>query len=75
MVRVETSRRPINTLYFLHGQVLEALTNARFFFFFWGGGGDISTALSWNANIDKITGNANLGLSQKKLKTKQNSPG
>ena len=30
VVRVTTSRRPINTLYYLHGQVLEALTSARY---------------------------------------------
>ena len=30
VVRVTTSRRPINTLYYLHGQVLEAVTSARY---------------------------------------------
>ena len=29
VVRVTSSRRPINTLYFLHGQVLEVVTSAR----------------------------------------------
>ena len=30
VVRVMTSRRPINTLYYLHGQVLEAVISARY---------------------------------------------
>ena len=61
--RVTTSRRSINNLYYLHGQVLEAVTSARYLEV------DISADLSWNAHIDRITGNANrtftLGLSQK----------
>ena len=43
VVRVTTSRRPINTLYYLHGQVLEAVTSARYL------GVDISSGLSWNS--------------------------
>ena len=31
VVRMSTSRRPVNTLYYLHGQVLEAVTSARYF--------------------------------------------
>ena len=49
IVRVTSSRRPINTLYFLHGQVLEVVTSARYL------GVDISSGLSWNSHIDRIT--------------------
>ena len=40
VVRVTASRRPINTLYYLNGQVLEAVTSARYL------GVDISSGLS-----------------------------
>ena len=53
VVRVTTSRRHINTLYYLQGQVLEAVISARYF------GVDISSGLSWNSHIDRITGKAN----------------
>ena len=64
MVRVTASRRPINTLYYLHGQALEAVTSARYL------GVDISSGLSWN--IDRITGNANSTLCflKRNIKTK-----
>ena len=66
VVRVTTSRRPVNTLYYLHGQVLEAVTSDRYL------GVDISAGLSWNAHIDRITGNANrtLGFLKRNIKTK-----
>ena len=66
VVRVTASRRPINTLYYLHGQVLEAVTSARYL------GVDISSGLSWNSHIDRITGNANstLGFLKRNIKTK-----
>ena len=66
VVRVTASRRPINTLYYLHGQVLEAVTSARYL------GVDISSGLSWNSIIDRIIGNANstLGFLKRNLKTK-----
>ena len=66
VVRVTASRRPINTLYYLHGQVLEAVTSARYL------GIDISSGLSWNSHIDRITGIANntLGFLKRNIKTK-----
>ena len=66
VVRVTASRRPINTLYYLHGQVLEAVTSARYL------GVHISSGLSWNSHIDRITGNANstLGFLKRNIKTK-----
>ena len=66
VVRVTASRRPINTLYYLHGQALEAVTSARYL------GVDISSGLSWNSHIDRITGNANstLGFLKRNIKTK-----
>ena len=65
--RVTSSRRPINTLYFLHGQVLEVVTSARYL------GVDISSGLSWNSHIDRITVKANrtLGFLKRNIKTKQ----
>ena len=67
VVRVTTSGGPINTLYYLHGQVLEAVTSARFM------GVDISSGMSWNSHIDRITGKANstLGFLKRNIKTKQ----
>ena len=67
VVRVTTSRRPINTLYYLHGQVLEAVNSARYM------GVDISSGMSWKSHIDRITGKANstLGFLKRNIKTKQ----
>ena len=67
VVRVTSSRRPINTLYFLHGQVLEVVTSARYL------GVDISSGLSWSSHIDRITVKANrtLGFLKRNIKTKQ----
>ena len=67
IVRVTSSGRPINTLYFLHGQVLEDVTSARYL------GLDISSGLSWNSHIYRITVKANrtLGLLKRNIKTKQ----
>ena len=66
VVRVTASRRPVNTLYYLHGQVLEAVTSARYL------GVDISSGLSWNSHKDRITGNANstLGFLKRNIKIK-----
>ena len=63
VVRV-VSRRPI-ILYYLHGQVLEAVTSARYL------GVDIS-GLPWSSHIDRITGNANSTLEflKRNIKTK-----
>ena len=61
VVRVTASRGPINTLCYLHGQVLEAVTSARYF------GVDISSGLSWNSHIDRVTGNANSTLGSSRL--------
>ena len=67
VVRVTSSRRSINTLYFLHGQVLDVVTSARYL------GVDISSGLSWNSHIDRITVKANrtLGFLKRDIKTKQ----
>ena len=66
VVRVTTSRNPINYMYQLHGQVLEVVTSARYL------GVDISNVLSWNSHIDRITGNANctLGFIRRNIHTK-----
>ena len=66
VVRVTTSRNAINYMYHLHGQVLEVVASARYF------GVDISSVLSWNSHIDRITGNANrtLGFIRRNICTK-----
>ena len=66
VVRVTTARKSINIMYKLHGQVLEILTSAKYF------GVDISSGLSWNSHIDRITGNANRSLNfiKRNIKTK-----
>ncbi|MEW8548727.1 MAG: reverse transcriptase family protein, partial [Candidatus Thiodiazotropha sp.] len=66
VVRVTSSRAPINTVYTLHGQVLEAVTSARYL------GVDISNNLSWNTHVDRVAANANrsLGFVKRNLKTK-----
>ena len=52
--------------YILHGQVLEAVTSARYL------GVDISSNLIWNTHVDRITANANrsLGYIKRNIKTK-----
>ena len=66
VVRVTTSRNPINYMYHLHEQVLEVVTSARYL------GVEISSVLSWNSHIDRITGNANrtLGFIRRNIRTK-----
>ena len=66
VVRVTTSRNPINYLYHVHGQVLEVVASARYL------GVDISSVLSWNSHIDRITGNTNrtLGFIRRNIRTK-----
>ena len=67
VVRVTTSKTVINSMYTLHGQILEIVTSARYL------GIDISDGLSWNSHIDRITGNANrtLGYIKRNIKTKK----
>ena len=66
VVRVTTSRNPINYLYHLHGQVLDVVTSARYL------GVDTSSVLSWNSHIDRVTRNANhtLGFIRRNIRTK-----
>ena len=54
VVRVITSKKIVffDSVYTLHGQILELVTSARYL------GVDISSGLSWNSHIDCITGNA-----------------
>ena len=60
------STRPNKTDYILHGQVLESVTCAKYL------GVDISSDLTWNSHVDRITGNANrtLGFIRRNIKTK-----
>ena len=66
VVRVTTAKEVIKSVYTLHGQVLEFVTSARYL------GVDISRGLTWNSNIDQITGKANgtLGYIRRDIKTK-----
>ena len=71
VVRVTTARKAINTVYTLHGQILEVVTSTKYL------GVDISSGLSWNSHtgshIDRITGNANrtLGYIRRNIKSKK----
>ena len=60
------SRTTLQTQYILHGQVLEAVSSARYLGF------DISSNLSWNTHVNRITSNANrsLGFIKRNIKTK-----
>ena len=69
VIRVTTSRAPFNTKYILHGQVLEVVTSARYL------GVDISSNLSWNTRVDRVTANANRSLRFIKRNVKAKSPG
>ena len=66
VVRVPTSRRLIDVTYTLHGQVLDVVTSAKYL------GVDISSGLSWNPHIDRITKNVTrtLNFIQRNIKTK-----
>ena len=64
MIRVASSRTPLQMQYILHGQVLEVL---------WGLMGiDISSNLKWNTHVDRIAANAgmSLGFVKRNIKTK-----
>ena len=65
-VRVTSSRVPLQTQYVLHGQVLEAVSSARYL------GVNISSNLKWNTHVDRITAKANrsLGFNRRYVKTK-----
>ena len=55
VVRMKTTRKVINTVYTLHGQILEVVTRARYLEV------DISSGLNRYSHIlvDRIIGNAN----------------
>ena len=66
VVQVTSSKNLINTAYTLHGQILEVVTCAKYL------GVDISSGLSWNTHIDRITGTATrtLNFIQRNIRTK-----
>ena len=66
VVHVTGSRKTVKTYYVLHGQVLESVSCARYL------GVDISSGLTWNSHIDRVTANANptLGFIRRNIKTK-----
>ena len=66
VVRVTSSRDPLQTQYILHGQVLEAVSSARYL------GVDTSSSPKWNTHVDRITANAkrSLGFIWHSVKTK-----
>ena len=66
VIRVTSSRTPLQTQYILHGQVLETVSSARYL------GVDISSNLKWNTHVDRIAANASrsLGFIKRKVKTK-----
>ena len=66
VVHVKGSRKTVKTDYVLHGQVLESVPCARYL------GVDISSGLTRNSHIDRVTANANrtLGFIWRNIKTK-----
>ena len=66
VVHVTGSRKTVKTDYVLYGQVLESVPCARFL------GVDISSGLTWNSHIDRVTANANRthGFIRRNIKTK-----
>ena len=66
VVHVTGSRKTVKTDYVLHGQVLESVPCARYL------GVDISSGLTWNSHIDRVTANANrtLGFIRRNIKAK-----
>ena len=68
VIKVTASRTPLQTQYILHGQVLEAVSSARYL------GVDISSNLSWNTHVNRITSNANRSLRFIKRNIKTKSP-
>ena len=68
VVRVTPSRDPLQTQYILHGQVLKAVSSARYL------GVDIASNLKWNAHVDRITANANRSLRFIRRNVKTKSP-
>ena len=66
VVLVTGSKKTVKTDYVLHGQVLESVPCARYL------GVDISSGLTWNSHIDRVTANANrtLGFIRRNIKTK-----
>ncbi|MEW8546483.1 MAG: reverse transcriptase family protein, partial [Candidatus Thiodiazotropha sp.] len=66
VVQVTGSRKPLNAIYKLHGQILETVTCAKYL------GVDISSDLSWGSHIDRVTNSANrtLGFIKRNIKTK-----
>ena len=63
---VTGSKKTVKTDYVLHGQVLESVPCTRYL------GVDISSGLTWNFHIDRVTANVNrtLGFIRRNIKTK-----
>ena len=66
VVHITRSKRPIQTFYSMHGQVLEAVNSARYL------GVDIASDLKFTQHINRITANASksLGYLKRNIQTK-----
>ena len=66
VVQVTGSKKPVQFNYRFRGHVIETVTYAKYLMV------DISIGLTWNSNIDRITGNANktLGFLKRNIKIK-----
>ena len=64
VVTVTTSRRPVNTLYYLHCQVLEAVTSARYL-------GWTSLVACRGTPVETVSLDRTLGFLKRNIKTKQ----
>ena len=60
VVHITRSRRPINTTYSMHGQVLDSVDSARYF------GVDITLDLSFTQHINRTNANASKSLGYRK---------
>ncbi len=65
VLHISRSRTPINTLYNLHGQILQSVASAKYL------GVTISNNLTWNTHIHQITNKANktLGFVRRNIRT------
>ena len=66
VIRVTLARRPITSVYHLHGQILEVVDHAKYL------GVNISASLKWNEHINGITKKAtrSLGFIKRNIRTK-----
>ena len=68
VIRVASSRFPLDTQYILHGQVLEVVSSARYL------GVGIYSNLNWNTHVNRVAASANKSLGFIRCNIKTRSP-